>query len=224
MDSIDTILFDWDGTLINTAQLAFEAFQEALCDMGIKVEFELYEKIYSPNWYSMYQALRLPMEKWQETDELWIRHYGQEIPTMVEGGQYVLRELGLRGYCLGIITSGSRSRVWREINALGLTGVFRIVVCNEDVIYKKPHPEGLETAMKRLQRRPEACCYVGDSPDDMEMGKRVNIRTIGILSQYPGSKRLPEAHPDFCFGSVAQLLGHFESLAGTALKSHPIAG
>jgi len=217
MDLIDTILFDWDGTLIDTAQAAYEAFRKAFCDLGIPVAFERYESIYSPNWYSMYQALRLPSDKWPEADDLWLRHYGRETPVLVQGGQYVLSGLLHRGYCLGIVTSGSHQRVAREIDALGLAKAFRVVVCNEDVRNKKPHPEGLETAMRGLGKRPEVCCYVGDSPDDMEMGRRAQVRSLGVLSRYPSSKKLLIACPDFCFESIIHLLGLFEALP--ALKA-----
>ncbi len=216
MNLINTILFDWDGTLVDTAQSSFDAFRRTLFDMGTTVEFELYERIYSPNWYCMYQALQLPSEKWPEADLLWLRHYEKnDAPFMVEGGQYALRELGRRGYGLGIVTSGTRSRVWREINALGLADAFEIVVCNEDVINKKPHPEGLEKAIKGMGKRQEDCCYVGDSPDDIEMGRRASIGTIGIHGRYPSSTRLLEVGPDLYFDSITQLLEHFHQLSPT---------
>jgi phosphoglycolate phosphatase-like HAD superfamily hydrolase len=51
----------------------------------------------------------------------------------------------------------------------------------------------------------------------MEMGKRARVRTVGIFSRYPGSKKLPSARPDFCLASIIQLLEHFEALpVGTA--------
>jgi len=56
---IDTILFDWDGTLIDTADAAFDAFRKALLDLSVPLEYETYVRIYSPNWYSMYEALAL---------------------------------------------------------------------------------------------------------------------------------------------------------------------
>jgi HAD superfamily hydrolase (TIGR01549 family) len=219
VDAIDTILFDWDGTLVDTAQSTFEAFRKSLDDLGIPVERKLYEQIYSPNWRSMYRAIRLPEEKWQEAEDLWTRYYGQEPPELVQGGQSVLSELSRRGYSLGIVTSGSYARVWREITALGLTDAFRILVCNEDVVNKKPHPEGLEQAMLRMDKRPEICCYVGDSLDDMEMGKRAGIRTIGIISHYPGSDKIRSARPDLCFESIIQLLNHFKALSGFSADS-----
>jgi HAD superfamily hydrolase (TIGR01509 family) len=211
MGLIDTILFDWDGTLVDSAQLSYDAFKRSMHGLGIMVPFDLYERIYAPNWYFMYEALGLPKEKWLEADNLWTENYGQKIPDLSPDVQNVLSELCGRGYGLGIVTSGSRARIHREVNALGLNEVFQIVVCGEDVSNKKPHPEGLDFAMSKLGKPPEVCCYVGDNPDDMEMGKRARIQTIGIASGYPNSKNLLSARADFCIESIPQLLMHFGS-------------
>jgi phosphoglycolate phosphatase-like HAD superfamily hydrolase len=209
MRSIDAILFDWDGTLLDSAPFAFLAFKKAFEDLGIAFAPDIYERIYSPNWYGMYRALGLPEYRWQEADDLWTRHYGQMIAPLVEGGRDALNELTRRGYSLGIVTSGSSVRVSRELNTHGLTEIFKSVVCNEDVVNKKPHPEGLLMAIGQMDKRPEICCYVGDSPVDVEMGKRAGVRTIGILNGYPSSKELRSTDPDFCFDSISQLLLHF---------------
>jgi HAD superfamily hydrolase (TIGR01549 family) len=210
MSVVDTILFDWDGTLLDSAPYAFLAFQQAFGELGIALEPDMYARIYSPNWYEMYRALQLPEHRWQEADALWTRHYGKTTSPLVHGVREALDELIYRGYCLGIVTSGSRIRVADELKTLGLEEIFGTVVCSEDVVNKKPHPEGLDMAMKNLDKRPEICCYVGDSPVDVEMGKRAGMQTVGILSGYPSSKALPSAHPDFCFESITQLLMHFK--------------
>jgi HAD superfamily hydrolase (TIGR01509 family) len=212
MNGIDTILFDWDGTLIDTALRSFAAFQKAMLDLGIQLEFELYENIYSPNWYRMYQSLQLPEHKWQKAEDRWLHYFGPEPSPLLLGVRQALVELKNRGYCLGVVTSGSRSRVLREMNAHEVAELFGVVVCNEDVSDKKPNPEGLHKAMSSLDKQLEACCYVGDSADDVEMGKRAKVQTIGILSRYPGSHKLSAANPDFCFDSITQILGHFAAL------------
>jgi len=207
---MDTILFDWDGTLIDTAQASFDAFQKSLRDVGIEIDFGLYERIYSPDWRAMFRSVRLPPERWLETEDLWLRHYGQEIPEMLPGARQTLMGFTRAGYNLGIVTSGSRSRVRRELSSLGLAGAFQVVVCSEDVVNRKPHPEGLETAMSRIRKLREFCCYVGDSPEDVEMSKRAGIRAIGILSQYPNSKKILHSDPDLVLESISDLLPHFD--------------
>jgi len=207
--TINTILFDWDGTLLDSAQSAFLAFQKSFKDLGIVLNPETYERVYSPNWYGMYEALNLPEHLWAEADERWTRYYGHQLAPLVPGGGDALQALASRGYSLGVVTSGSRSRVLREIEGLGLSGSFCVVVCNEDVLQKKPHPEGLLLAMERLDRIPESCCYVGDSPVDMEMGKRAGVTTVGIISAYPNSKSLVSAEPDLCFESIGHFVQYF---------------
>jgi HAD superfamily hydrolase (TIGR01509 family) len=204
MKIIDAILFDWDGTLVDTSKAAFAATQSSLNHFGILLESELYEQIYSPNWHNIYEALQLPHHQWDEADNLWLYYYGQEVPVMGEDDRILLDALAGK-YCLGVVTNANRSRVRREISALGIAEYFGAVISGDDVQHRKPHPEGLETAMKIIGRKPHACCYVGDSPEDVEMGKRAGVLTIGIISNYPGNKRLLSAHPDFCIDCLSEL-------------------
>ena len=74
---------------------------------------------------------------------------------------------------------------------------------------KKPHPEGLETAMRSLRCFSEATGYVGDSPEDIEMGKRAGILTVGVLSAYPTSWKLKSNEPDILIESLSEILLHF---------------
>ena len=207
---ISTILFDWDGTLVDSAVSGFEAFRQAFRDLGMSIEYEVYEQVYSPNWYAMYETLRLPHDRWQKADELWMQRYSREQTALVEGARHTLNELDRRNYCLGIVTSGSHFRVKREIDDLGLTKIFGVVVCGEDIANRKPHPEGLETAMQRMNASPVACSYIGDCPEDIEMGKRAHLLTVGIPSPFPSSKRLLNANPDLYIESIVQLLEHFK--------------
>lgn len=199
---IDTILFDWDGTLIDTAQQAFNAFQKTFLEFGVPLDFPTYERVYSPNWRRMYEELRLPCEKWKDADDLWILYYTKENSGLMPGAKTALCELARRNYALGMVTSGTRFRVFRELDAQGLADVFRVVICGDDVVHKKPHPEGLEIAMKKLEKRAEVCCYVGDMPDDVEMGKRARVLTIEIPSRYPASRNPAGVRPDLSCDSL----------------------
>jgi HAD superfamily hydrolase (TIGR01509 family) len=209
---ITAILFDWDGTLLDSAQLGLHAFQGVFRDLGIPFHEEWYNALYSPNWYSMYEALQVPRERWALADELWMRHYGEEPPALVAGARATLCELRARGYTLGVVTSGSEARVKRELSTLGLSGFFTVVVCNESTTMKKPHPEALEIAMRSIGAAPEACSYAGDSPEDVEMGKRAGVHTVGVRSSYPGSTRLASACPDLQVENLAEVLAHFPRL------------
>jgi pyrophosphatase PpaX len=207
--SINTLLFDWDGTLNDSALNGFTAFQKSLDELGVPFTEEFYEANYSPNWYTMYETLSLPREQWQRADDLWIHHYAAAPSCLVEGARETVTELHLRGYRLGIVTSGSHCRVTRELDEMGLAQVFQIVVCNEHITNKKPHPEGLEQAMRLIGSVPAECSYVGDAPEDIQMGKSAGLHTVAVKSAYPTSKGLATTGPDICLDSISELLLHF---------------
>ena len=207
--SITTLLFDWDGTLFDSATTGLAAFQRTFHDLGVPFTSAFYEANYSPNWYVMYEALELPREEWKRADELWIEHYGEQPALMVEGAYETIIQLNRRGYRLGVVTSGTQKRVTREIKELGLAAIFQAVICNENIVNKKPHPEGLEKAIFGLKTSPEACGYVGDAPEDIQMGKNARVLTVAVPSAYPTSNRLRAADPDIHLESIVDLLLHF---------------
>jgi HAD superfamily hydrolase (TIGR01549 family) len=209
MRQVTTFLFDWDGTLADSAGLGLAAFQRTFADLGVAFPLDVYEATYSPNWYSTYQALGLPKEKWQIADDLWLQHYGEETAELIEGAGETILDLHTRGYRLGVVTSGSQSRVCREIEKSVLSEVFDVVVCNEHIVHKKPHPEGLELALRKLNSFPAVAVYVGDAPEDIQMGKRANVFTVGVRSTYPSNKRLLATEPDLYLESLVQLSNHF---------------
>jgi HAD superfamily hydrolase (TIGR01509 family) len=206
---INTVVFDWDGTLVDSASLGLVAFQKSFADLGFEFDLRIYEATYSPNWYSTYEALGLPPEKWNEADELWLIHYGEQTPELIDGVADTLRNLRSRNYRLAVVTSGSEGRVCREIDQSDLHGVFDTIICNEHIVKKKPHPEGLELALERLGCHSTAAAYVGDAPEDIEMGKAANVLTIGVRSNYPSSARLQNANPDIYLDRLPELLKHF---------------
>jgi HAD superfamily hydrolase (TIGR01549 family) len=206
---VATLLFDWDGTLFESAGRGLAAFQKTFADLGIPFDLELYEACYSPNWYLMYEALKLPKQDWERADELWLEHYGEETASLVEGAADTLIELQKRDYRLGLVSSGSERRVVREVERSGLGSTFQVVICNEQMVNKKPHPEGLETAMRFLGSRPETCSYIGDAPEDIQMGRNARVLTVGVRSAYPTSRLLIETEPDIHIERIRELLLHF---------------
>lgn len=207
---VTTLLFDWDGTLADSASQGFAAFQKTFDDLGVAFSRESYDAHYSPNWYTLYEALGLARERWQAADDLWLRHYGDQTARLVAGAAETIRGLRGKGYRLGVVSSGSDCRVVREIETTGLAPHFEVVVCNEHVANKKPHPEGLDKALLSLNGAREACCYVGDSPDDILMGRSARVLTVGVRSSYPCGDRLRAAAPDLYLESISELAEHFQ--------------
>ena len=209
MRSVKTIIFDWDGTLADSAHLGLVAFQKAFAEMGMAFPQDLYESHYSPNWYSIYQAMSLPQDKWRTADKLWLKHYGEQTAPLIDGAAETVLTLKRKAYELGVVSSGSESRVRRELGQSALAEVFAVLICNEHIVNNKPHPEGLELALRQLNSKPEESVYVGDAVEDIEMGKRARVLTVGVRSDYPSNARLRSSNPDLYLESLTELVNYF---------------
>jgi len=202
--SIEGVLFDWDGTLINSYDADTSAYLAMFKEMGIAWGLEELEKNYSPNWYEVYRAARLPQKRWQDADRAWRAHYAKHRPKLIAGARRVLARLG-DDHHLGLVTSGDRDRVIRQLREFRLTTLFVARVCSGDTLRKKPHPEPLRLALRQMELDPAACVYVGDAPQDVEMARRAGVRAIGVLGPFPTEKRLRAARPEFLIGSIEEL-------------------
>lgn len=206
---ISTLLFDWDGTVVDSAQLGLTAYEKAFAELGIPFDHETYRTVYSPNWLSVYEGLGLPKEQWQRADELWTHHYGELTAALIQGAGETIVQLREKGYRMGVVSSGNDRRVKREIEELGLSGFFEVVICHEQISNRKPHPEGLEIAIRALGTTQNDVGYVGDTPEDIEMGKGAGVLTIGVRSDYPTSWKLESSQPDLLIESLTELTNHF---------------
>ena len=201
---VEGVLFDWDGTLLDSYHADTSAYLAMFKEMGISWGLEELEKNYSPNWYQVYRAAGLPRKRWEEADRAWRAHYAKHRPKLIAGVRRVLAKLGV-AHPLGLVTSGDRDRVTRQLREFRLTTLFAARVCSGDTLRKKPHPEPLRLALRQMKLDPPACVYVGDAPQDVEMARRAGVRAIGVLGPFPTEKRLRAARPDFLMVSIDEL-------------------
>lgn len=206
---ITTLLFDWDGTLVDSAMSSYLTFQKALEHCGVGFTWDQFEEHFTPDWHRMYEAVGLEAARWEVADEAWKKSYPCVQYALVQGARDTLLKLRERGYRLGVVTSGSRWRLVNEVRDYELDGFFDVVICNEDVKLRKPNPEGLFKAAEKLACTTSCCAYVGDVPEDIEAGKRAQMRTVGVKSAFPTSRKLVEAAPDLRLESIPELLEHF---------------
>ncbi len=209
MERILAILFDWDGTLLDSYAAGFHASMAVFRHFEIPLDRERFLSTYSPNWYVTYRQLGLPEGKWDEADQVWLDTYGRERPELYPFAQRTVEALSRNGYTLGVVTSGSRERVTRELERHELKEVFSTVVCFEDTKRKKPDPEPLLVALEQLKRQPEEAAYVGDRPEDILMGKKTGSYSIGVESPFGTRQVLEEASPDLILPDAGHLPSRF---------------
>jgi HAD superfamily hydrolase (TIGR01549 family) len=211
--TLQGVLFDWDGTLIDSYSADSSAYMAMFREMGIPWGLKELARHYSPNWYRVYRAAKLPRARWDDADRAWRAQYAKHSPRLITGARQVLVRLG-RAHHLGLVTSGDRDRVTQQLRAFRLTRLFGARVCSGDTPEKKPHPAPLRLALRQLRLEPSACVYVGDSPEDLEMAKSAGVRAIAVLGPFPTEKRLRAARPEFLLESIRELPEVLNSLCG----------
>lgn len=201
------VLLDWDGTLLNSYAADARAYLVMFGALEIEWGLQDLERHYSPDWYQVYRAAKVPRRRWAEANRLWRAAYLTERPRLLPGARSALRSLR-KSFTLGLVTSGSGDRVRSQLRAFGFADYFATCVCSEDAPRKKPDPAPLERALKRLSAEPNECIYVGDAPEDIEMARRAGVRAIGVLGPFPTAARLRAAKPDLLLESIRELPRH----------------
>ena len=126
-------------------------------------------------------------------------------PALLPGARRVLAVLARR-HALGLVTSGDRDRVHRQLRDFHLWEHFAARVCSGDTRQRKPHPAPLRLALRHMALRPAETVYVGDSPEDLQMARSAGVRAaIAIPGPFPTEKRLRAAKPDLLLESIIEL-------------------
>ena len=144
---VEGVLFDWDGTLINSYDADASAYLAMFKEMGIRWVVKEFEKNYSPNWYHTFRCVGLPEAQWADADRLWLEHFANEHPQLIDGVEGALARIHGDGVVAAVVTSGTRSRIDREIVALGVDRYFADVICGDDegsILQEEEQPDGLQ--------------------------------------------------------------------------------
>ena len=200
---IDAVLYDWDGTLVDSAEQSFRCYEELFAGYGIGFDRDAYARTYSPNWHRTYVAVGLPEDRWPEADARWVERYGGQAIPLVGDARAAIERVAAAGLGQGLVTSGDRARVERELAAHGLTASFAALVCGSDPVRKKPDPEALLLALSRMGIDPARAVYVGDSPEDIEMARSAGTRSVGIPGGFPNREALARSRPDLLAPTLA---------------------
>ena len=196
------VLFDWDGTLVDTAEISFRVYVALFDSFGIAYGRADFERTYSPDWYRTFEAMGLPRGQWPDADQRWLELYARERSRLLPGSAEALATLHERGLQQGLVTSGTRSRIEKDLERLEVGGFFEIVVCGGDTTNRKPHPEPLLLALERLGVPVTEAVYVGDSPEDVTMSRAAGVFSIGIPGGFPNRDALAAARPDLLSESL----------------------
>jgi HAD superfamily hydrolase (TIGR01509 family) len=207
------VLFDWDGTLLDSYHADSQAYLAMFRAMGVDWGLPELERHYSPDWYAVYRAAKIPPDRWDQADRAWRSHYEKHPSKLMAATRRVLTQLNKR-HKLGLVSSGDRDRVSRQLREFRLTRVFRTRVLGGDTEEKKPHPAPLLKALREMKADARDCVYVGDTPEDVEMARAAGVRAIAVLGPFPTEKRLRAVKPEILLNELQELPALLQKLYG----------
>jgi pyrophosphatase PpaX len=183
----DAVVFDWDGTLVDTMSMIYRANVVALRSYGISMSREWFHERYTPDWRASYRELGIPEHLWDEMAGRWTDEMVKMRPRALPWARTALRRLRAHGLRVGLVTASTRAVVEPNITRLNLTGVFETALYSDDVAQSKPHPEALLRAMDELGVAPATTIYVGDTPVDLEMTRAAGATFVAVGTTTPAS-------------------------------------
>lgn len=205
---IETLLFDLDGTLINTTDLIIASFTDTL-------------DRYFPNKFSredIVQFIGPPLRETfmkidaQKADEL-IQQYREHnlkhhdaLVKEYKGVYETIAALKEDDYKIGVVTTKLRPTVNRGLQVGRLDSFFDVVVTLDDVKNAKPDPEPIYKALDQLKSDPSSSIMVGDSHHDILAGKNAGTYTAGVSWSVKGEDYLQSYKPDYMLGNMSDLL------------------
>lgn len=178
------VLFDLDGTLVDSWALYLEAYRRALEPMVERMPTPEEVQAVGPSAERHLFRGLLGEERGEEAHRRFRRHYEALHDELFEGVYPGVLEsldaLRRRGRRLGIVTGKSRP-AWEVTRRRVELGPFHAVVTEDEVAEPKPSPQGLELALEELDVPPDRTVYVGDALTDLEAARAAGIRFAAAL-------------------------------------------
>lgn len=208
MKRYELIVFDWDGTLMDSAAMIVDSVQSAARDLGLEPPSE--DRARHIIGLGLGEALRhalpdLTEDHYPELVKRYRHHYlSRDHELVLFDGIASLVERMARCHFLGVATGKSRRGLERALEHSGLERYFRATRC-ADECQSKPHPQMLEELMDEFAVLPERTLMIGDTTHDLQMARNAGVDAVGVSYGAHAHDDLEAAGPVFCAQTVDEL-------------------
>jgi pyrophosphatase PpaX len=211
MSQLQTVLFDLDGTLIDSIRLILDSYHHTLTQHNLpaRSDEEWLRGVGTPlhvqfsQWHDSPEMLEAMIATYREFN---LKHHDRMV-TVYPGVVEAVRQIKSSGIQTGLVTSKNRQGALRGLALVGLEALMDVMVCADEVNNPKPHPEPVEKAVALLGADPGRTVYVGDSIHDMHSGRAAGVKTAAALWGPFGRSHLESAGPDYWLEKPEDLVG-----------------
>lgn len=208
---IETVLFDLDGTIIDTNELIISSFlhvfeaqapgpltrEQIIPHMGTTLEQQL------QTFSGGVEDVNSLVKAYRSFNSL---HHDEMVKPFPHVNEVVER-LHRHGLTLGIVTTKIRPSTMMTLEKFDLERFMSTVVTVNDVEHPKPHPEPVLTAVERLGANPATTLMIGDSPVDIQSAKAAGVKAAAVAWSLKGEEKLMEYGPHFILKDMRDLYG-----------------
>ncbi len=218
---IRALLFDLDGTLLDSDDMSVERWARRLCPWpwlkrlysGQRLARKLIMAAETPVNAAITLLDMVGLDNMVLSSGEWLRNvYAQRSPqdyVAVEDAVAMIRQLGPH-YALGLVTTRGCDDVNQFLTQFELQDAFQVIVTRQDVKRLKPHPEPVRFAARQLGYRPDQCIMIGDTTVDIRAGQKAGALTVGVLCGFGEQQELERLGPDLIVETTAHLTGYLD--------------
>lgn len=175
---IKTIIFDIDGTLIDTFENSVMALREAILDItGQSYNEDELSFHFGITLDDALRTLKIDETCFDAIATKVDEYYGRKKEiNLFEGIESMIEQLSENGYIIGIVTSKQRTEYIKDFSDLSIAKYFETIVCADDTEKHKPHPEPIEKFIQLTKTKKEEAIYIGDTSYDCSCAHKAGIK------------------------------------------------
>lgn len=207
MNKFDGIIFDIDGTIVQSNELIFATFNhvtekflgkstspEEIIALFGPTEGVIIEQLFSDN----FNEVMLDYYKFYKENH-------SKMAKVFDGITELITELKKRNILLSVYTGKGKGSTEITLEALGLTNMFDMVVTGDDIIGHKPSPEGVDVFVNKYNLNRSRVLMVGDAPPDVKAAKATGIKIASVLWDSYAKEQVLQMGSDYYFETVEEL-------------------
>ncbi len=207
-DGIRGIIFDLDGTIIDSFGAIMEGFRAVLPLYGLKPLTLAETKAVVGRPLSETLGELLGKEKAEEATKIFRKRYREvylEMTTPMPHAVETVADLHERGYLIGIATNKHGGFSRKIIEHLGMAEMITVVVGEGDTPESKPAPDMILRNLEEMSIGAGEAIFVGDSPVDIETGRNARVRTVAVPTGHHTREMLMEAGAEVVINDLSKL-------------------
>jgi HAD superfamily hydrolase (TIGR01509 family) len=211
MTDANAVLFDIDGTLVDSNYLHVDAWHRALAETGHDVDAWRIHRCIGMDSAKLLETL-IGVPEHEHASELHSRYYKEQTHRLrpFPRARELLRTLDEQGWTVVLATSAPQDELEILRGVLDVDDALAVVTSAADVETAKPEPDIVRVALERAGSDPAGTLLVGDTRWDVEAAGRAGVRTIGVLSGGIARAELEDAGAIAVYADVAELLDRLE--------------